>query len=54
MFHKGAVIPGAFPNLEGDGKEARSFKVADLDDLAAKSDELKSIFVAWCDLRDTS
>ena len=52
MFHKGAEIPGGFPNLEGDGKEARSFKVADLDELDTKAEELKSIFVAWCDLRD--
>ena len=28
MFHKGASIPGQFPNLTGEGKEARSFKVA--------------------------
>jgi hypothetical protein len=54
MFHKGADIPGSFPGLEGDGKEARTFKVADLDDLAAKSDELKSIFRAWCDMRDAA
>lgn len=52
MFHKGAMIPGTFPNLQGDGKEARSFKVADLNDLEAKADELRSLFIAWCDARD--
>ncbi len=52
MFHKGAEIPGDFPNLEGDGKEARSMKFADLDDLAAKSDELKAVVIAWCDMKD--
>ncbi|WP_298819883.1 hypothetical protein [uncultured Roseibium sp.] len=52
MFHKGALIPGVFPNLEGDGKEARSFKIANLDDLAHKETELRSIVRAWCDLRD--
>lgn len=52
MFHKGALLPGDFPNLEGDGKEARSFKVADLDDLEQKTDELRRICVAWCDLQD--
>ncbi len=52
MFHKGAEIPGAFPHLEGDSKEARSFKVASLEDLEAKRDELSAIFVAWCDMRD--
>lgn len=52
MFHKGAEIPGDFPGLEGDGKEARTFKVASLDDLEGKAEELKAIFVAWCDMRD--
>lgn len=51
MFHKGAEIPGDFPNLQGDGKEARSFKVADLDDLEQKRAELQAIARAWCDLR---
>ena len=54
MFHKGAAIPGNFPHLEGDGKEARSFKVADLDDLAAKTAELQAICVAWCDQQDAN
>jgi len=52
MFHKGAVIPGDFPNLAGDGKEARSFKVAGLDDLDTKADELAAILVAWCEMKD--
>ena len=52
MFHKGAEIAGDFPNLVGDGKEARSFKVADLTDLEAKADELRAICVAWCDQRN--
>ncbi len=52
MFHKGAEIEGDFPNLTGDGKEARSFKVFDLDDLEAKSAELTAIFKAWCDQKD--
>ncbi len=52
MFHQGASIPGDFPNLTGDGKEARSFKVADLNDLDGKADELRRIVVAWCDQQD--
>ena len=52
MFHKGATIPGDFRNLEGDGAEARSFKVMDLDDLAAKEAELAAIVRAWCDMKD--
>lgn len=54
MFHKGAEIPGAFPHLEGDGKEARSFKVASLEDLEGKADELSAICIAWCEMRDSS
>ncbi len=52
MFHKGAEIQGKFPNLVGDGKEARSFKVASLDDLEAKSDELAAIVQAWCAMKE--
>ena len=43
MFHKGANIPGKHPNVVGDGKEARSFKVESLDDLEKKKKELQSI-----------
>ena len=52
MFHKGGTIPGAFPNLAGDGPEGRSFKIAGADDLVAKADELGRIFRAWCDMQD--
>lgn len=57
MFHTGALIPGAsipgtFPSLEGDGKEARSMKFKDLADLAAKQAELSAIVAAWCDQQD--
>lgn len=54
MFHKGAEIGGDFPNLEGDGKEARTFKVASLDDLANKQAELTAIIQAWCAMKDRS
>ncbi len=54
MLHKGAMIPGDFPNLEGDGKEARSMKFDSLEDLKAKSPELSSIVRAWCDLQDSA
>lgn len=54
MFHQGAIILGDFPNLTGDGKEARSFKVASLDDLADKQAELQAICRAWCDQRDAA
>ncbi len=52
MFHKGATIDGAFPNLQGDGKEARTMQFTDLDDLAAKRTELIAVVIAWCDQHD--
>jgi len=54
MFHKGAEIPGDFPTLTGDGKEARQFKVPSLEDLKTKKSELSKIIVAWCDMKDAS
>lgn len=52
MFHKGASIPGHWPALEGDGAEARSMKFADLDDLAAKRDQLEGVVRSWCNMQD--
>ena len=52
MFHTGASIAGEFPNLVGDAKDGRSFKVSDLDDFATKKDELQKFVIAWCDQKD--
>ena len=52
MFHKGAAIPGDFPNLVGDGKEARQMKFVGLDDLAAQKEELQAVIRAWVALQD--
>ena len=52
MYHKGATIKGKFMHLEGEGKEARTMKFADLKDLKSKSVELKAIVKAWCDQMD--
>ncbi len=52
MFHKGAEIAGDFPSLEGDGKEARTMKFADLAEVEAKGAELAAIVRAWCDGKD--
>lgn len=49
MFHKGATIKGDFPNLIGDGKEARTMKFNNLDDVKAKTAELILLTKAWCD-----
>ncbi|WP_421853939.1 DUF1801 domain-containing protein [Oricola sp.] len=52
MFHRGAHIPGDFPNLEGDAKDGRSFKIAKLAELETKKDELQAVVIAWCDMMD--
>ncbi len=52
LFHTGGLIRGAFPSLEGEGKEARVMKFASSDELSAKAQELGRLIVAWCDQRD--
>ncbi len=53
LFHNGARIPGDFPSLEGTGDEARTMKVVDEADLAAKTPELERLVVSWCDWKST-
>ncbi|MEM7334361.1 MAG: DUF1801 domain-containing protein [Chloroflexota bacterium] len=52
MFHRGKFIEGDFPNLEGDGKEARMMKFKNHDDLESKKAELTAVVKAWCDQKD--
>jgi hypothetical protein len=40
MFHSGASIPGAHTRLEGDGKQVRTMRFDDADDLAAGREDL--------------
>ena len=51
MFHTGASIPGEHPRLEGGGETARYMKFADLDEVEAAADEIRSVTSAWCDSR---
>ena len=52
MFHRGAEIPGDHPGLLGDGRLVRTMRFADLTDIEARADELRSVVRAWCRLRD--
>ena len=52
MFHKGASIPGSFPDLTGDGKEGRMMRFESLADLDRQRAELTAVVRAWCDLVD--
>lgn len=51
MFHTGASIPGEHPRLAGGGKTARYMKFADLADVEAAADEIRSVVDAWCESR---
>jgi hypothetical protein len=50
MFHRGAQIKGAFPHLEGEGPSARFMRFADLGEVEACADELRTIVQTWCSL----
>ena len=51
MFHRGAEIPGDHPRLEGDGRQVRTMRFADLEQLEAGSADLEAVIRAWCDWR---
>ncbi|MGB0652081.1 MAG: DUF1801 domain-containing protein [Thermoplasmatota archaeon] len=51
LFHRGAEIPGDHPLLVGDGKLARTARFADVDDVAAKADQLRAVVAAWCEVK---
>jgi hypothetical protein len=47
MFHTGASLPDPDGILEGDGEVSRVVKIADVADLAAKTDALRALVRAW-------
>ncbi|HEX6578866.1 MAG TPA: multifunctional oxoglutarate decarboxylase/oxoglutarate dehydrogenase thiamine pyrophosphate-binding subunit/dihydrolipoyllysine-residue succinyltransferase subunit, partial [Jiangellaceae bacterium] len=49
LFHTGASIPGVHPRLERGGEVARYMRLADLADVEAAADDLRSVVAAWCD-----
>jgi hypothetical protein len=49
MFHNGASIPGDHPRLEGSGDVGRHMRLADLAEVEAAADDLRSVVAAWCD-----
>ena len=52
MFHQGGLIPGDFPHLTGDGKEARSMTFVSIAEAEERRDELTAIVRAWIEQRD--
>ena len=53
MFHKGALLPNKSGLLQGDGKEGRTAKFADMADIEAKAGDLQSIVREWMKLMDS-
>ncbi|WP_062211597.1 DUF1801 domain-containing protein [Demequina oxidasica] len=54
MFHQGALIPGKFPHLQGQGTEARAMKIVSIAEAEERRDELEEIIRAWIALREES
>lgn len=52
LFHRGALIPGDHPKLEGTGATARVMRFADLPDVEAGRTDLEAAITAWCHWRD--
>jgi hypothetical protein len=52
MFHKGALIEDTTGLLEGDGKEARTARFHNMDDIEAKKSDLETVVKAWIALQD--
>ncbi|MCB9232213.1 MAG: DUF1801 domain-containing protein [Bacteroidia bacterium] len=52
MFHKGALIRDTSGLLEGDGKEARSAKFLNMEDIEKKKDALQAVIRDWIKVMD--
>ncbi len=52
MFHKGATIHDPSGLLEGDGKEARTAKFFDMEDIESKKEALESAIREWIRMQD--
>ena len=50
MFNRGGIIPGKYPHMEGEGRQVRFMRFADVKEVDARAKELGRIVVAWCDL----
>ena len=54
MFHKGALIKDDNGLLQGDGKEARTAKFADMEDIENKKEALQQVVKEWIKMKDNS
>ena len=52
MFHKGALIDDPTGLLQGDGKEARTAKFTNMEEIEARKKDLEIVVKAWIALKD--
>jgi hypothetical protein len=52
MFHKGALIPDDTGLLQGDGKEGRTAKFADMEEIELRKEDLVKLVLEWVKLQD--
>ena len=54
MFHKGALIDDSSGLLTGDGKEARTAKFVNLEEIENRKSDLEAVVLSWIRLQDNS
>ena len=52
MFHKGALIQDETGLLQGEGKEGRSAKFADMEEIEERKSDLEEVVRQWIKLQD--
>ncbi len=52
MFHKGAFIHDSTGLLQGDGKEARTAKFMDMNNIETRKKDLETVVNQWIALQD--
>ncbi len=52
MFHKGALLADKTGLLQGEGKEGRTAKFADMADIESKKADLEALVRLWVDHRN--
>ena len=52
MFHKGAFIQDDSGLLQGDGKEGRVAKFANLEEIEARKADLEAVVLEWVRMQD--
>jgi hypothetical protein len=52
MFHTGATIRDDSGLLQGDGKEGRAAKFANMEDIEARKGDLENVVLEWVRMQD--